>query len=446
MRLLSGRSTSAPRTAAQQVRRALAAVAGGRFAALPFPLVFWDGSVLPAAAGPADAPAIHVEREALGQLLHEPNQLGLTRAFVTGQLRFDGELREALALRNRFGGASLSPRELAAVGALALHLAGVDALRPPRVPDCELRPRGHRHSLRRDRDAVRHHYDVSNAFYRRLLGPTLVYSCAYFEDPDDPLDAAQERKLERICRKLRLEPGERLLDIGCGWGSLVRHAAEHHGVRAVGITVSERQAELARERVRDAGLADRVEIRVADYREVADGPYDKIASVGMYEHVGRAQLGAYAGQIAALLRPGGLALNHGISSLASSPAGAKSLIQRYVFPDGELQPVADVVAALQRAGLETRDVESMREHYALTLWRWLDNLEAHREAIVAEVGIERLRVWQLYMTGSALAFEDGDITIYQVIVARDGAAHGLPLSRGDLAADARAVAPGDGRA
>jgi cyclopropane-fatty-acyl-phospholipid synthase len=300
------------------------------------------------------------------------------------------------------------------------------------VPDSELRPTGRRHSLRRDRDTVRHHYDVSNDFYRRLLGPSLVYSCAYFADPEESLEAAQERKLERICRKLRLAPGERLLDIGCGWGSLVIHAALHHGVRAVGITLSEAQAQLARERVRDAGLSDRVEIRVADYREVRDGPYDKIASIGMYEHVGAEQLDAYADTIGQLLRPGGLALNHGISRLDSTPAGPKSLIQRYVFPDGEVQPVDDVIGALQRAGLETRDVESMREHYALTLWRWLDNLAAEEDAAVAEIGIERLRVWQLYMTGSALAFEDGDITVYQTLVAREGAAHGLGLVRDDL--------------
>ena len=185
---------------------------------------------------------------------------------------------------------------------------------------------------------VRHHYDVSNAFYRRLLGPSLVYSCAYFASPDESLEAAQERKLELVCQKLRLQPGERLLDIGAGWGSLLLHAARHHGVRGVGVTLSEPQAALARARVREAGLSDRLEIRVADYREVDDGPYDKIASVGMVEHVGIAPLGAYAARIARLLRPGGLLLNHGIARMFSDPAGDKSLIQRYVFPDGELPP------------------------------------------------------------------------------------------------------------
>ena len=244
-----------------------------------------------------------------------------------------------------------------------------EVLRRPPVPESEARPRGRRHSRARDRAAVRHHYDVSNDFYRGLLGPSLVYSCAYFDSPDDTLEAAQERKLELVCRKLRLAEGERLLDIGCGWGSLLIHAARHHGVQAVGITLSEEQAALARRRVREAGLGDLVEVRVADYRDIADGPYDKIASVGMVEHVGAAQLGAYAATIARLLRPGGLVLNHGIARLFSEPSGDKSLIQRYVFPDGELPPIADVVGAFQAAGLEARDVESLREHYVLTLRR-----------------------------------------------------------------------------
>ncbi|MCW2951206.1 MAG: methyltransferase protein [Conexibacter sp.] len=421
--------------AADAVRRWAAHVAGGALAELPFALAFWDGSSMPASAAvpAAEPPTIRVHRAALGHVLHEPNQLGLTRAFVSGALELDGSIEALLALRGRFDGLKLSPAELASAAVLAVRLGGIDALRPPRIPDSEVRQRGRLHSLLRDRAAVRHHYDVSNAFYRDVLGPTLVYSCAYFASPDESLEAAQERKLERICRKLRLSRGERLLDIGCGWGSLVLHAAARHGVQAIGITLSPEQAALARERVREAGLSDRVEIRIADYRELGDEPFDKIASIGMYEHVGASQLDAYAATIGRLLRPGGLALNHGISRLASTPAGPKSLIQRYVFPDGEVQPVADVIGALQRAGLETRDLESMREHYALTLRRWLANLDAARDAVRAEIGVERERVWQLYMTGSALAFEDGDITIYQVLAAKLGGAHRLALVRGDLA-------------
>jgi cyclopropane-fatty-acyl-phospholipid synthase len=403
-------------------------VAGGRLARLPFALAFWDGSVRPA----ADAPSlgvVRVRRTAIGQLLREPNQLGLVRAFAAGDLDFDGDLEALLAQRARFRGLQPSASDRALTLAAALLLGGRDAVRRPPVPASELVPRGRRHSLHRDRSVVQHHYDVSNAFYRQLLGPSLVYSCAYFAEPGETLEAAQEHKLELICRKLRLAPAERLLDVGCGWGSLLLHAAEHYGVRGVGITLSEQQAALARERVLEAGLAGQIEIRIADYREVRDGPYDKIASVGMVEHVGAAQLGAYAQTIARLLRPGGLVLNHGIAQLFSTPAGEKSLIQRYVFPDGELPPLAHVVGALQGAGLEPRDVESLREHYTLTLKAWTANLGARRDAIVAEIGDERERVWRLYLLGSLLAFADADISVFQVLAARSGAPHGLPLVR-----------------
>lgn len=422
------RGASARRSAASLAGATLARVGGGALGRLPIALAFWDGSVLPAGDGDAVG-TLHVRRPAIGHLLHEPNQLGLVRAFVAGDLRFDGDLEALLAARSRFRDLRLSiaGRLHAAAGLVALGRG--DALRRPPVPAAEARPDGRRHSLRRDRAVVRHHYDVSNAFYRRLLGPTLVYSCACFADPGEGLDAAQERKLERICQKLRLRPGDRLLDIGCGWGSLLLHAARRHGARGLGVTLSAEQAQLARERIARAGLAERVEIRVADYREVHDGPFDKVASVGMVEHVGDAQLDAYARTIARLVRPGGLVLNHGIAQLFSRPAGRKSLIQRYVFPDGELPPLARVVGALQGAGLEPRDVESLREHYALTLRRWLENLTADREAVVAEVGSERERVWRLYMTGSMLAFDDADITVFQVLAARRGATPGLPLQR-----------------
>jgi cyclopropane-fatty-acyl-phospholipid synthase len=279
---------------------------------------------------------------------------------------------------------------------------------------------------------------VSHRFYELLLGPSMVYSCAYFADEEDSLEAAQERKLEVICRKLRLQPGERLLDVGCGWGSLLLHAAARHGVRGVGVTLSETQARYARERIRRAGFADRVEVRVADYREIADGPFDKIASVGMYEHVGRDELDSYVRSVRSLLSPGGLFLNHGIARLHSEPPKGDTFISRYVFPDGELHPVTDVMSAMQGTELEVRDVESLREHYPLTLRRWAANLSAHRAEAIAEVGEERERVWRLYLAACALAFEDGDITVYQVLAARSGAPHRLPLARRALLADARA--------
>ena len=416
-------------SAARLTASALRRIAGGRLAALPFDVAFWDGSSLP--AGAPSVGTVHVRRPAIGHLLHEPNQLGLVRAFVSGDLDLDGDLVALLRERGRFRGAGLTKADLGLALGTALTLGGRDALRRPVVPAIEHRPQGHRHSVLRDRATVRHHYDASNAFYRRLLGSSLVYSCAYFEDPEDTLEAAQERKLELICRKLRLQPGERLLDIGCGWGSLLIHAAGRHGVRAVGVTLSEEQAALARERVRDAGLADRVEVRVADYREVHDGPYDKVASVGMVEHVGLANLGAYAQTIARLLRPGGLALNHGIAQLFSEPAGEKSLIQRYVFPDGELPRLGAVVGALQDAGLEPRDVESLREHYDRTLRAWVANLEGAWDEAVELVGIERARVWRLYMAASAMAFAANEIAIHQVlgVVPTATGGSGMPPTR-----------------
>jgi cyclopropane-fatty-acyl-phospholipid synthase len=270
-----------------------------------------------------------------------------------------------------------------------------------------------------------------------VLGPSMVYSCAYFADPAESVDTAQERKLELICRKLRLSDDERFLDVGCGWGSLVIHAAREHGVRAVGVTISEAQAELARERVREAGLSDRVEIRVVDYREVADGPYDKIASVGMYEHVGRDELRNYFAQILGLLRPGGLFLNHGISRVAPHVkrkpwASDATFLSRYVFPDGELSLLGTVIEAAETAGLETRDDESLREHYALTLREWVRNLAKHRDEAIAIAGEDRERVWRLYMTGAALAFEAGEIGVHQTLFAASGAPHGLPLVRKGL--------------
>jgi cyclopropane-fatty-acyl-phospholipid synthase len=418
---------------ASAVEQTLAGIAGGRLGALPVTLRFWDGSLL--ASVRADAPVIEVrDRSAIAHLLHAPNQIGLARAWVTGGLAVedDRDLEAVLRLRGEFGALRLTPRERARLVTAAIRIAGTAVLRRPAVPPLEAQRAGRLHTLGRDRAAIQHHYDVSNRFYRLVLGPSMVYSCAYFDHPDESLEDAQERKLELICRKLRLAPGERLLDIGCGWGSLLIHAAEHHGVRGVGVTLSPSQAELARERIQAAGLSDRIEIRVSDYREIADGPFDKIASVGMYEHVGRAELQPYARTLHALLRPGGLFLNHGIARLHSEPPPPDTFLTRYVFPDGELHPVTDAMEAMQDAGLEIRDVESLREHYPLTLRRWLANLDSHRAETHAEVGAARERVWRMYMLGSALGFEAGDITVYQVLGTRPDAPHGLPLRRSQL--------------
>lgn len=424
-RLGGGRRVAPPTSGL--ARRAADALASVGLPELPVTLRFWDGSVLP-----GGAPTVEVRSpRALAYLLHSPNQIGLARGWVTGALDVadDADLEAILRLRGDFNGVSLGALDRAKLAGAALRIAGPGILKPPPVPALEAPRRGHLHSLARDRAAIQHHYDVSNDFYRLLLGPSMVYSCAYFADEAESLDDAQERKLELICRKLRLEPGERLLDIGCGWGSLLIHAARHHGVSGVGVTLSDAQARLARQRVAEAGLSDRIEIRVLDYRELADGPFDKIASVGMYEHVGRGELERYTRTVTDLLAPGGLFLNHGIARLHSEPPSADTFIYRYVFPDGELSPVTDVMSALQAAGLEVRDVESLREHYPLTLRRWLGNLAAHRDEAVAGIGVGRERVWRLYMLGSALGFEGGDVTVYQVLTAKPGAPHGLPLRR-----------------
>jgi len=404
----------------------------GALGQLPVTVRFWDDSTVVARDDP-DAPVVLIRDErAIAHFLRAPNQLGLGRAWVSGALDVDGDLERVLGLRHRVSALSLGRLRRARLAAAALRVAGPRALRRPPIPACEAEPAGRLHSLRRDRESVRHHYDVSNRFYDLLLGPSLVYSCAYFANEHDSLERAQERKLELICRKLHLQPGERLLDIGCGWGSLALHAAAHHGVRALGVTLSEPQAERARQRIEGAGLADRVEVRVLDYRELDDEPFDKIASVGMYEHVGGAQLDTYAEIVHRLLQPGGLFLNHGITRINTQPPRGPTFISRYVFPDGELHPVTEIIGALEARGFEIRDVESLREHYALTLRRWVANLAANRDAAVAEVGEERERVWRLYMLGSAQGFEGGEIGIYQTLAVRDGAGHALPLDRTHL--------------
>jgi cyclopropane-fatty-acyl-phospholipid synthase len=403
------------------------ALAGVGIPELPVTLRFWDGSVL--AGG---QPVVEVrDPVAIAHVLYAPGQMGLARAWVSGALDVPdvGDLEAILRLRSFK--ADLGPRDIARLFAAAVRIAGPGILKKPPVPSIEAPRRGRRglHSLSRDKAVIRHHYDVSNRFYELILGPSMVYSCAYFAGPGESLDVAQERKLDLICRKLRLAPGERLLDIGCGWGSLLIHAAQRYGVHGVGVTLSVEQAAYARERVRALGLENRIEIRIQDYRELTEGPFDKIASVGMYEHVGRGELDRYATHVHALLAPGGLFLNHGIARLHSEVPSENTFIYRYVFPDGELSPVTEVMASMQRTGLEVRDVESLREHYPLTLRAWVANLVARREEAVAEVGEERERVWRMYMLGSALGFEDGDVTIYQVLTTKPGAEHALPLIR-----------------
>jgi cyclopropane-fatty-acyl-phospholipid synthase len=296
-----------------------------------------------------------------------------------------------------------------------------------------------RHTRKFDTKAVRSHYDVGDDFFRLWLDRWRVYSCAYFRRADDTLDVAQEQKLDHICRKLRLAPGERFLDIGCGWGALVMWAAEHYRVRATGITLSRNQHDYARARVRELGLEERCEVRLLDYRDVPeDKSYDKLASVGMFEHVGRENLPVYFAKIARLLRPGGLALNHGITLNAPGEnevgSGIGEFIDGYVFPGGELTHLAQVVEAMAVQGLECQDVESLRPHYAKTLWHWVERLEANRDAALAAVGDRLYRIWRVYMAGSAQSFERGWLSVYQVLAGRPlaGGALDLPTTRDDI--------------
>lgn len=391
---------------------------------LPIAIACYDGS----SAGPVDALATLTVRspDALRRVLTAPGELGLGRAFVAGDLDVTGDIYRALSLRERPRAGHLSPSQWLAL----LRLAGVAGLRPLPVPPQEARLRGRRHSRSRDAASIAHHYDVSNRFYRIVLGSSMTYSCAVWPSTDATLDEAQFAKYELVCRKLGLEQGMRLLDVGCGWGGMVLHAARHHGVHAVGVTLSARQAEWASQAVTDAGLSDQVEIRVQDYRDLTDGPFDAISSIGMFEHVGLARLADYFAQLRELLRPGGRLLNHGISrpSGGSPRFSRRGFIDRYVFPDGELHEIGAVVSQMQTAGFEARHVESLREHYALTLRAWVANLERGWDEAVAEAGPARVRIWWLYMAGCALQFEAGGTQVHQVLaVAPDRGSSGLAL-------------------
>lgn len=411
-------------------------VAGGALRERPFAVRFWDGSEMPATVT-SEAPTIVLrDPAAIAHLLREPNDLGLGRAWVAGVLDVEGDLDSVLGLRRSFYGVSVPRRDRIRALATVLRSAGLLAVRRPPELRSEMRVSGKRHSRRRDSTVVRHHYDAPEGFYRIVLGPSMVYSCAYFDSPSQALEAAQSAKLDLICRKLRLQPGDRLLDIGCGWGSLITHAAERYGVRAVGITLSPVQAETATRRIQAAGVAARCEVRVLDYREMSEGGFDAVASVGMYEHVARRDYDRYAGTLMRLLKPGGRVLNHGIAHIQPGPDHDRTFMRRFVFPDAELQPLPTLLEALAGAGLEVRDVESLREHYVLTLRRWLANLAEHRDEAIRVGGAERERTWRLYMAGAARAFADNEISVFQTLGIRPGGAHRLPLDRRRLLAPA----------
>ena len=381
----------------------------------PFGVRFWDGSEVPATEPGAPTLTLRTPR-ALAHALRAPGELGLGRAYAAGMLEVD-DLEAALRMVDTFEPPSLTLAQRAGLVVGVIRACGLVV--PPPVPATELRLRGQRHTIGRDRRAVRYHYDVGNDFFALFLDRSMTYSCAYWGGGAQTLEEAQEAKVELVCKKLALREGERVLDVGCGWGSFVIHAASRHGVRAVGITLAERQAELARERVREAGVADRVEIRVADYREVSDGPFDAIASIGMVEHVGEEQIDTYARRLHGLLEPGGRLLNHGIAKLKdfdTPDEGAFS--ERFVFPDGVPLPLSRILHALERAEFTTTHVEGLQRDYAKTIGYWIDSFDANWDEAVRLGGIERARVWRLYLRAARQGFETGWASVYQVLAHR----------------------------
>jgi cyclopropane-fatty-acyl-phospholipid synthase len=397
----------------------------------PVRIELWDGSAI---GSPRGLGTIRVRSAAaLRRILWSPGELGLARAHVAGDLDVDGDMVAMLTALKEHSRpeARVGVRGWAAAVRAAKRVKAIGL--PPAPPPEEARQRGLRHSKARDARAISHHYDVGNDFYDIVLGDALTYSCAYFDRPDRTLAEAQAAKHELVCRKLGLHErvNPRLLDVGCGWGSMAMHAATHHGASVVGVTISTEQAARAQERVERAGLADRVEIRLQDYRDVRGETFDAISSIGMFEHVGERRTAEYFERLAELLRPTGRLLNHAISSVDGSRLKRRSFTGRYVFPDGELLDVGQVVLAMESAGFEVRDVESLREHYARTLREWVTNLEAGWDRAVRLVGEARARVWRLYMAGSAVGFDDGGISIHQVLGVRptEGGEARMPLTR-----------------
>jgi cyclopropane-fatty-acyl-phospholipid synthase len=397
--------------ATRQLRETLAQALPER----PFRLELWDGTTLVPTNG-GGGPTFRVRSpRALGHVLRAPGQLGLGRAYVSGDIEVD-DIDTVLEMLDSY---SVPPLDAMGKAHLVAAAVRAGALRSvPRAPTAELRPRGRRHSRERDRRAVTHHYDVSNEFFRLILGESMTYSCAIFSRGAQTLEEAQRAKLELVCAKLGLRAGERVLDVGCGWGSFALHAAGEHGVHVTGITLSEPQAAVARERAAAAGLADRIDIRLADYRDLIGQEFDAIASIGMVEHVGSGNIDAYARQVGAALRPGGRLLNHGIARLRHGDPEAGPFSERFVFPDAAPLHLSRVISALEAAGLEPTHAEGFRLDYVRTLREWAHNLEAHAERAELLAGPERMRVWRLYLRAARRGFENRFTSIFQVVAHR----------------------------
>jgi cyclopropane-fatty-acyl-phospholipid synthase len=377
----------------------------------PFTVEFWDGSTLPSTSGEGPIFSVRSPRAA-AHVLRAPGQLGLGRAYVSGELEVD-DIDAVIALLDGWQPPSLDGADKRALLLGAVRAAGLTL--PPSRPDAELRPSGRRHSKERDARAVRHHYDVSNEFFELFLGETMVYSCAIWNKGATTLKEAQEEKLETVARKLDLKEGDRVLDVGCGWGGFPLHAATVHGANVVGITLSPPQAEKARQRAEQAGVADRVDIRVMDYRDLpATGEkFDAIASIGMVEHVGASQIETYAQTLASVLEPGGRLLNHGITRLRHTDGEAGAFSERYVFPDAAPLHLSRNLLALERAGFVVHHVEDYAPDYAETLRHWYTNLDDNIEEATRLAGEERIRVWRLYLRAARNGFLSGFTSIYQ---------------------------------
>lgn len=399
------------------------------YPARDFAVELWDGTRWEPHAGSFCRFTWHIHNpRALKAMLRPNRQLALAESYIYGDFDITGDILAMFPAAEQLMDLQLSPAQKVKLGALLLGLPS--NYRPN--PSGKLQ--GGLHTQARDRQVVRFHYDVSNDFYQLWLDRRMVYSCAYFESEQDGIDRAQAQKLDYLCRKLRLREGERLLDIGCGWGGLIIYAAQRYGVRATGITLSQRQLELAHQRIREAGLSSRCEALLLDYRDAAKlGEFDKIVSVGMVEHVGEAKLGDYFRTACSVLKPGGVFLNHGIGRAGSREKPTQpTFTDVHVFPDGEMIPISTMLSAAEKCGFEVRDVENLREHYFLTLVQWLRRLEQNEDRATELVGEIRYRTWRLYLAGSAHYFRTGKLDLYQTLLVKnnDGGT-GLPLTRRD---------------